>query len=55
MKKFDKYLTRKNSPMPQAYIAILQKEEEMPIAAVMARKDINQLFNSGYLEGENGF
>jgi len=55
MKKFEKYLTRKNSPMPQAHLNILEKGEEIAADLVLPRSEINQLFKKGYLDGEDGF
>lgn len=55
MKKFEKYLNKENSLIPKEHIQILQRGAEMPANLVLPRTEINQLFNKGYLEGENGF
>jgi len=55
MKKFEKYLTRKNTPMPKVHLAILEKGTQISADAVLQRTNINQLFNEGYLPTENGF
>lgn len=55
MKKFEKYLNRKNAPMPAAHVDILQKGKDISKTSVLRRNEINRLLNEGYLEGENGF
>jgi len=55
MEKFEKYLTRKNAAMPEEHLAILEKDKKMPAASALQRKDINKLFEPGYLAGENGY
>ena len=55
MAKFSKYLNRENSLMPKEHELILGKGEEMPANLVLPRKDINQLFENGYVKGENGY
>lgn len=41
--------------MPREHVLMLHKGEEMAANLVMPRKDINQLFEDGYLAGENGY
>jgi len=55
MTKFDKYLDRKNAPMPQGHLDILQEGKEISAASVLQRNEVNKLLNSGYLASENGF
>ena len=55
MNKFDKYLNRKNAPMPQTHLDILQKRKEISTSSVLKRSDVNKLLQKGYLENENGF
>lgn len=55
MEKFEKYLKRENSPMPKDHLEILEKGEELTTDLVLSRGEVNQLFEAGYLEGENGF
>lgn len=55
MTKFSRYLNRKNSLMPKEHLRILNQDQEIEADLVLSRNDINKLFNSGYLSGENGF
>ena len=55
MQKFDKYLNRENSPIPDEHLIILKSGTEIPLHWVLNKEDINRLFENGYLEGENGF
>lgn len=55
MEKFSKYLTRKNSPMPNEHLEILEKVEEMPAEHMLDRNKVNALLDDGYLAGENGY
>lgn len=41
--------------MPKEHVVILEKAEEIADNLVMPRREINQLFEKGYLAGENGF
>lgn len=41
--------------MPEEHLMILDKGEEMATNLVLPRKDINKLFDHGYLAGENGY
>lgn len=54
MSRFDKYLKKKDSPMPPDHIQILASEEQLPVSAVLKRNEINRLFEDGYLPGESG-
>jgi len=53
--KFEKYLSKENSPMPKEHLDILEKEEELAADLVLPRKDINRLLDRGYLKGESGY
>lgn len=55
MKKFEKHLKKENSPMPKEHLIILDKAEELAANLVLSRNEINQLFETGYLAGENGY
>lgn len=55
MKKFEKYLHRKNALIPKIHQDILKKGAEIPITSILDRNDINQLLDDGYLACENGF
>jgi len=55
MNNFEKYLKRPNAPMPQEHLDILEKGKEISLDEMLHRKEINQLFNDGYLNTENGF
>lgn len=55
MTPFDKYLNRTLSPMPTDHQAILEAGKEIALSEVMSRRDVNQLFDEGYLNTENGF
>jgi len=53
--KFEKYLSKENSPMPKEHLDILEKGENLEADIVLPRSEINRLFDSGYLAGESGY
>jgi len=55
MKKFEKYLTRKNASMPQEHLEILKNGKEIPSSSVLQRSDVNELLEEGYLKEESGY
>jgi len=55
MSRFDKYLQRPNAPMPQHHLDILKSDIPIDQSEVLDRKDINLLFDTGYLNTENGY
>ncbi len=55
MKQFKKYLERPNAAMPSDHIEILKEGKAMAADKVLPRNEVNQLFHTGYLKGENGF
>lgn len=55
MSSYTKYLKRPNTPMPKEHLDILEKGQEVSDDLMLPLKEINQLFKTGYLKGENGF
>lgn len=55
MKKYEEYLTRKNSQIPKINIEILKKGKDIALSEVLRFEDKNQLLKEGYLNSENGF
>lgn len=55
MAGLDEYLKRPNTPIPNDHLELLNSGAEISPNEVLDRKAINQLFNEGYLQSENGF
>ena len=55
MEKFEKYLKKKNTPMPKEHLDILEKGAEISSEHMLPIKKVNKLLDEGYLAGENGF
>lgn len=55
MSTYNKYLKRPNAEVSKEHLEILKNEKEISANSMLARTEINQLFNAGYLENENGF
>ncbi len=52
---FDHYLSRRNSPIPEANRVILEAGEDLARTEVLAIDKIDHLLADGYLAAENGF
>jgi len=55
MKNFDKYLERKNAPIPPSNLEVWEKGADLAFEEVLKFEDRNQLLKDGYLAVENGF
>lgn len=55
MSSYSKYLQKPNAQMPKSHVAILERGKEINANSILNRKAINRLFESGYLDCEDGF